>query len=365
MTRTTLTALPLVLASLLACEGRSTASVSPSEPSPSASAPAIALEVEPQRDAGVAAPELLAFAFVVEIDGRSHVVLSSAADPAWGVGPLLELMPGTGADVSVGRQSSPELLPPRYAQHRGRTLALYDAAGMQCTSSIGEPLLVAQYGWGTEGLGLPSWDEQAQVEIEHSPEQIAQALWTTQPLWLVAPLEHDCSALWARDAALPEPELLHESDAPNSVADAYAQAFAASSIIPDMRARYDSETAGNPEADPWSTRMAKTEPVVSSWLDARNQVRFVELEYGFDDSACGYGFATAHRAFTRVVEGREFIDTARWPDAMAIFDLDRDGKYEMIFPGEPFSEQWSLELVSDTPALHTAIHIDADFVCPC
>lgn len=363
MTRSTLTALPLLLASLLACEARSTASVSPSEPSPTTSAPAIALEVEPQRDTRVANPDLLAFAFVVEIDGRSHVVLSNAGDPAWGVGPLLELMPGTVAEFSVARQIGPELLPPELAQHHGRTLALYASDGERCTSSMGELLLVAQYGWGTEGLDLPSWDEQAQAPIEHSPEQIAQAVWTTQPLWLVAPLEHDCDALWARDAALPEPELLHVSDATNPVVDAYAQAFRASAIIPDMRARYESESAGDPTADPWSTRMAQTAPLVSSWLDARDQVRFVELEYGFDDSVCGYGFDTEHRAFTQVVEGREFIDLERFPDALAIFDLERDGKYEMIFPGEPFSEQWSLELVSDT--LQTSLYVAADFVCPC
>lgn len=365
MTRTTLAALPLLLASLLACEVRSTASVSPVEPSPSPSSPTIALEVEPQRDTGVANPDLLAFAFVVEIDGRSHVVLSGTGDPAWGVGPLLELVPGDNAFVSVGRRVTPELLPPHYAAQQASTLALYTAEGERCTSGVGEPLLVAQYGWGTEGLGLAGWDEQAQVPLEHGPEQIAAAVWTTQPLWLVAPLEHDCDALWARDAALPEPEILHESDAPNPIVDAYAQAFLASSIIPDMRTRYDSESAGDPEADPWSTRMAQSAPGVSSWLDARDQPRFLELEYGFDDSVCGYGFDTEHRAFTQVVEGREFIDLERWPDALAIFDLERDGHYEMIFPGEPFSEQWSVELVSDTPALQSVLYVDGDFVCPC
>lgn len=362
MTRTTLACSSLLLVSL-ACE-RAPTSASPSDASTRSGAPAIALEVEPQRDTREANPDLLAFAFVTEIDGREHVVLSNAADPTWGVGALRELFPGEGAEISVGKQVFPERLPPELAQRLDRTLELYDAEGTHCTSKLGEPLLVAQYGWGTEGLNLPAWDEQTQTEIEYPPARIATAVWETQPIWLVAPLDEGaCAALWARDAELPAPDVLHHSEAPNPIADAYAQAFRASAIVPDMRTRYENERAGDPYATPWPTRMANTELSVSSWLDARDQVHFLELEYGFDDSICGSGYDTEHREFTQVVEGREYVEISRQPDALAIVDLDLDGRYEMLFGGE--FDTWSFELVSDTPALATSISIGVDFVCPC
>lgn len=347
---------------VLACDTRSAlTTTTPLEPS--ATPTAIVPEGEPATASAIYVPDGVRqpFAFVLA-EGR-QLVLSSEAQADWGVGELFEPELGPGFQQAA-KHVDLDRLPPELRAQVGRTFDLYDGKGRQCSATLTGLTLVAHYGYGVGGLGLEEYDEQGST-IEYPPEQQRAALWATQPAWLIGELEGGCEALWARDAELPAPTILRWSDAPNPALQAYAQAFARSSVIPDMRAAYVAEVAGDPDGENWATRMAGQEIEVAGWLDAQGEVRFVELEYGFRDDSCGYGHDTEFRDFGELAGGG-FLQLDREPDALAIFDADLDGRYELLFAGDgEFSQEWSAELVSESPSLQQSLAIDADGVCPC
>jgi hypothetical protein len=369
MSRVVLTRLSLILAVAGGCDALARTSVAPerSEP-PAASHDTMPVVVEAEQAAPSPA-KAMAFAFVVEVDQRRHVVLTATAERSWGRGSARPLVPRPDAEVAVGMPVDVGRLPESLALQLQREVDVYDVDATRCTSRLGDPLLVAQFGEGLDELGLPRRDEHTDALINYSPLRIAGAVWETQPIWLVAPLEHDCVGVWARDAELPAPNVLRRSQQPNPIADAYVAAFHASSIVPDLRAGYERDSAGDPNATPWPRLMAERAAEVSSWLDVDAQVRFLALEYGYlgSHSCEGPDYTLGYAEIVRVATATDFVPLEHTPtDPLAILDVDLDGAFEMVFADtHDWSDIWSLELRSDDPELDLAIYVGGGHAGDC
>jgi hypothetical protein len=331
-------------------------SVAVVEPAPVAE-PTPVVEPEPvvERASGVEPRE-----FMFVFDYGSYVVLESDVDPRWGTGELFE--PDGEADHRAAKRADPDRVPAALWAE-GRELALYDGQGNVCAAKIERLLVVAQYGWGTEGLGLDDWDEEKNEPIEHHPARVRRAVWNTQSHWLVGELEDGCAtAVWARDASLPAPTILKRSGEPNATTRARLAEFERSSAIADLRHEYEQFRSGPDATDglePWDVRMAHENPTVGAWIDSAGEARFVDLHYGFDDASCGSGYDTELASFEAVRDGG-FVPIDETIAVDAIFDADLDGRFERLY-----LDRMGMSLSSETEALDLAVSIDEDFMCPC
>jgi hypothetical protein len=322
-------------------------------------------KVEPEPEVAKVEPSLAEprqFMFVAG-DGQ-FVVFADDVDPRWGRGELFE--PPGDEFHRAAKLADPALFPAA-DWTEDRVIDLYDGSGKVCSAKIDRLLVIAQYGYGSEGLGLEFWDDEANAPFEHGPERVRQATWDTQPHWLVGELDQSCSsALWARDAALPAPTILTRSDEPSATTRARLAQFERSSAVADLREDYEEHRTGSEaseDLEDWNTRMADQQASVEAWIDASGDAHFVELIYGFDDEHCGSGWDTEFTAFESV-RGDAFEPNPNPVGASAIFDADLDGRFEMLFV-HMFDDSWGRSLNSETEALDLSLAIDQDFVCPC
>lgn len=325
------------------------------EPAPDlAPAPELAPASTPEPSTG---PH--AFAFLAG-DGN-YVVLATDVDASWGTGRSFE--PDGDAEKRVGKRADLDRVDAEHRAQIGRTFDVYGRFGDHCTAKIERLMVVAQYGWGTEGLELEQYDPETDEAIEHSPEAIQEAVWTTQERWLVGVLDDDrCGGVWARDAALPAPTILTHTRKPSPTIAARIAHFEREEL-PPLREDYEAFRAEHDDPDyeleAWDVRMAKQDPDVGTWIDTAGVARFVTLDYGFGDSVCWDGPSTEIQSFD-VVEDGTFKGVDSRIDVAAVFDVDLDGDFERLYidPAEDApKEVWSVQLVSDTDGLSSKLTV--------
>ncbi len=298
------------------------------------------------------------------------IVLSMDADRRWGSGELFE--PSGEAEHRAAKLADPDRVPATQWAQQGRRFDLYGRQGKLCSVTIDRLLIVAQYGWGLEGVLGPGagWDDERNQPREHSPARIRRAVWRTQTPWLVGEvaLASECEgALWARDAELPPPELLRESASESSVTKARVVELEASGEIEALRAEYEGFLAELDDDEQramygdWTARVRGHEAEVSAWIDPSGATRFVQLHFGIDDASCGDGHNTEIARLDRVV-GSGFVATDMADDPDAIVDVDLDGRFELLYGLDDWGQA---RLVAEDGSSVQLLSIEQDWMCPC
>lgn len=330
-----------------------------SEPAPVLEPPATIEPVPALVDEPSVGP--LEFAFVVG-DGR-YVVLADDVDESWGTGEFFE--PVGEVEKRVGKRADLDRVGAGHRAQIGRTFDVYDDSGKECSAKIERLLVIAQFDWGLEGLGLEEHsDPETDEMIEPDHETIQQAVWTTQPRWLVGEFDDDCGSLWARDAALPAPTILTFSREPSPTTRARLAQFERDEL-PMLRTEYEasrSEHEKDPDAEfeDWDVSTASLPLRLGAWLDALGVPHFVTLDYGHDDSPCDSDHDIGLEAFDAVEDG-VFEPTDHSIDVAAIFDVDLDGRFETlsIDPPDGYHPKhvWARVLWSSTDELSSVITV--------
>lgn len=322
------------------------------------------------------AVDRIRFAFVND----AGLVLTTEADRAWGQGRLREHAgPGQFRAAKVADVAK---LPAAHVAQRGRSFDVYGVDGKVCTARLGELSVLAQHDgpslfdvfhgsrdeqeWDPDG-GEEDPYEAFEREV-HSDKEIRAKVWAAldpeenRP-WLVAPLVSDTSCaggLWARDAELPAPTLLHVADAPTPITAQRIAAFETSAELADTQAQYakwERElTEEQRESLPtWDTIAAALPATVREWHDQSGTARIVELEFGQAPEGCGDYGSTSITAVDLVSAGG-FERTSHSTGPLAVFDADLDGKFELLY---------GTSLVSETEALEGSTARFEVFYCPC
>lgn len=342
---------------------------------PAVQAPAVPTTPAPIVEATPDDGDRLRFAFV----NGAGLVLTTAAERAWGHGRLREHA-GPG-QFRAAKSADVAKLPAAHVAQRGRTFDVYGPDGEVCTARLGELAVLAQH----DGPSLfdvfhgnreeQEWDpEQGEDPYEvferevHSDKEIRAKVWASlghegnQP-WLVAPLVSDTSCeggLWARDAELPAPTLLHLAAAPTPITAQRLAAFETSTELADTKARYaewERELTDDQreELRSWDEIAVDHPATVREWHDLAGAARIVELEFGEASEGCGDYGNTSITALDLVTE-RGFEATSHSTGPLAVFDADLDGKFELLY---------DTTLVSETGALNGDTSRFEVFYCPC
>ncbi len=345
-----------------------------SAPAPEAEAepaPAPAPEAEP-----ALAPEpsdRVPFAFVNE----AGLVLSTAANPAWGTG-RLRAHDGPG-QFRAAKRVDVARIPEALLAQRGRTFDLYGADGKVCTARLGELSVLAQHDGPSlyevfhGSMDAAEWDEDEEDPIEaferqtHAPREIRAKVWSSttdgdDSVWLVAEIVGDApceGALWARDAELPPPAVLHRAREPLPILAERVAAHEASATLATAKVAYAQWLRDRPEDARPTTAWADIErehpAAAKAWLDEAGVPRLTELDFGYVEDGCGDFPETSITSVDVVVDGR-FEPTEHVIDPVAVFDADLDGRYELLY---------AERLASETEALAQAWSIVEEFYCPC
>lgn len=343
---------------------------------PVVQAPALPPTPAPNVEAAPADDDRIRFAFV----NGAGLVLTTAADRAWGQGRLREHA-GPG-QFRAAKSADVAKLPAAHVAQRGRSFDVYGPDGKVCTARLGELSVLAQH----DGPSLfdvfhgsreeREWDPEAGDEDPfeaferevHSDKEIRAKVWASldpdanRP-WLVAPLVSDTSCaggLWARDAELPAPTVLHVADAPTSITAQRLAAFESSAELADTKARYAewereiSEDQRDSLAT-WDAVAAAHPASVREWHDQSSTPRLVELEFGEAPEGCGDYGDTSITAVDLVTDGG-FERTSHSTGPLAVFDADLDGQFELLY---------GTTLVSETEALRGDTSRFEVFYCPC
>lgn len=343
---------------------------------PVVQAPAVPTTPAPIVEATPADDDRIRFAFVND----AGLVLTTEADRAWGQG-RLRAHAGPG-QFRAAKAADVAKLPAAHVAQRGRSFDVYGPDGKVCTARLGELSVLAQH----DGPSLfdvfhgsheeQEWDpeqgdedpyEAFEREV-HSDKEIRAKVWAAldpeanRP-WLVAPLVSDTSCaggLWARDAELPAPNLLHLADASTSITAQRLAAFESSAELADTKARYaewERELSEDQrESLPtWDAIAAEHPAIVREWHDASGTARVVELEFGEAPEGCGDYGDTSITAVDLVTNGG-FERTSHSTGPLAMFDADLDGQYELLYQSS---------LVSETDALQGHTSRFEVFYCPC
>jgi hypothetical protein len=348
--------------------------VEPSVDKPAVEAEVVeVIEVAPEvAPAPTEPPEfpLREFAF---IEG-GRIVLSDAAEADWGQGALFE--PSGEAEHRAAKLANLERIPSEQLAQLGRRFDLYGywSEGKLCTVKIERLLVVAQYGYGLEGLFGEDevYDPDTGMERSFAPERIRRTLWKTQPHWLVGEFTNAAckDPLWARDAALPAPVVLHESDEPSELSEARVARFRSSDQLKQGHEEYEQQLAELDEEQrqnypSWTKLVADNPPDVETWLDPQGQARFIRLSFSgvsFDDDSGGCQDSIPHITTFDAVQGDEFIPTEHGPYPSMIIDVDLDGEFELLYVTTQAGYNGTLDAAKgeDRELSH-----NADIFCPC
>jgi hypothetical protein len=320
-----------------------------SEPSPSQIVEAEPAATPPAADPAAARPLH---------DGR--IVVSGDADPNWATGPALLVEPnGYHEKWLIERElhgTSTDLL--RYA---GMSLDLYGPGGRVCTAVIDK--LTVEGHVAMEDVG------------GHEAHPDAETLWkalssgeTTHSVLLIGTFTSPpCEgAVWARDANLAAPVVLVPGDPDKHAAllvaehrrvlasepgKALAAKYAEYADDPD---NYDPEF---PEDNPSWARYSEGRREV--WVDEQGTPRVVSINFGSHEfSPCHYQGPVYGVVRSLDGEGEDLfvgqIDHS--PPPVAVFDADRDGRWELLIQREN-GEFTAVYLQSENTRLDTSIDL--------
>jgi hypothetical protein len=259
---------------------------------------------------------------------------------------------------------------------RGRTFDVYGPNGKLCTARLGELSVIAQHDGPSlfevfhGSLDAVEYEagEEHPADVferqEHTPKQIRGKVWRSADAdrWLVAELVSDIpceGALWARDAELPAPRLLHAG--PSPIVEQRLAALEASATLAEAKQEYATWLDEHPEdregMSTWAEIEREHPATVEAWLDETGTPRIVELELGTssDFGECGDYPITEITAVDEVIDGA-FVPTERSTGFRAAFDVDLDGRYELLYENY---------LHSETPELSLDWSIYEEWYCPC
>jgi len=309
------------------------------------------------------APDLsgrLQFAAVSE----AGLLLSSKARRVWGMGSLREHS-GPG-QFRAAMQANPAKLPEALLAHGARTFDVYGKDGKLCTARLGELSVLAQHDGPSlfevfhgsiDGVEYEDGEEHPADVFErqtHTPKQIRSKVWASSDAdrWLVAELVSDTpceGALWARDAELPPPRLLHAG--PSPIVEQRIAVHEASTALADAKAEYATWRDEHPEESksmPTWAEIERDHPAkVTAWLDETGTPRLVELDFGYwPDLGCGDNPTTGLTAIDEVIDGA-FEPMSHSMGFGAVFDVDLDGRYELLYGTSLESETSALSLIWD------------------
>src|SRR5690606_34936318 len=297
------------------------------------------------------------FLFVTD----AGIVLSTDAEREWGKGRLFE--PDGEVSYRAAKRADATRVPTALWSMRGRMFDLYGPDGKVCTARLGELRVVAQYdGWSLGGVLGEEWYDQDPEGA--SKAQIRAGLWRRDDLWLVAEVESSGScrgALWARDAELPPPTILRRTFAANHASEARAAEFRQSEGLAETgrnsRTDYAQLDQEAREYYPTWETLIEEGPTFWSWIDPHGSPRLVGLEFGREPEGCGDSPYSRLTALDHV-RGDEFVPVAHahFPDA--VFDVDHDGRLELLYSGD--DGPWLMSATLDVQAL-----VEQDWMCPC
>lgn len=293
-------------------------------PTPSTSEPTVAARTLPI-PVPVAEPiteHAIEFAWVVTIENAPHLVLASEIDESWGEGaPRFRKTPHDEIEGAiVDRDVAIERLPASALAGVGRRVRVYNEAGEVCTARVGMPQLVGEL-----------WGDLFEYGPEAGSESPAQQNWDVSRRLLVAPLatEGECGTpLWARDAALPAPAVYTRADGnlPRAARRALLADPTVRDYARDLRRAFE-EVRDADETEPVPTLMQRS--VSQRWQDAHGHEVHVVTFTGDEFGGCG-GMEIAWAAYVPGGNtGVTAIDRAG-DDVMAVVDLDRDGRVEVL-----------------------------------
>lgn len=341
--------------------------------------------VEPQAEAEAeAAPNLegrLSFAFV----NQAGMVLSTTAERTWGSG-RLRAHAGPG-EFRAAKRADLAKIPADLLAQRGHTFDVYGASGKVCTARLGELSILAQHNGPSEielfhgNMDFIDEEEDGSdpfeklEQEEHTPRQIRAKVWSfaetgwTPPSadeedhddrWLVAPLVSETSCeggLWARDAELPPPTVLHLVEEASPITAQRVAVHQASAALAEAKLSYERELADAPEDESltdWATLVRDYPVSVKAWHDETGAPRLTELEFGYEPEGCGEG--GPHLASVDMVVGSSFESLELEIHPLAVFDADLDGRFELLYGSS---------LSSETDGLGQSWSIYEEFYCPC
>lgn len=323
-----------------------------------------------------------------DLDGRmpfafvngAGLVLSTTADPAWGRGSLRAH--GGPGQYRAAKQVDVAKLPEALWAQRAHTFDVYGPSGKLCTARLGELSVLAQHNGPSlfevfhGSMDAIEWDAEAGdedplVAFERetpTAKQIRAKVWSsttlgTESVWLVAALESDTSCqggLWARDAELPPPVTLHRAPGPLPITEQRIAAHETSAELAAVKRAYEEWRNEIPEDNraavtEWATIEREHPARALAWLDDAEVPRLVELDFGRAPDGCGDLDATRISAVDIVVDGK-FKPTEHAIDPLAVFDINLDSRFELLYADT---------LVSDTPELIQHWTVFEEYYCPC
>lgn len=306
-----------------------------------------------------------AFSFVVRLDDRPHLVLSTSVEPAWkGEAPRVVAHGRVEADVAV------DALPARLAQWWGRSVVLYGTHGAVGSGEVGAPKLIADVS-GDLGVLLPDAEYDAYQEAldrgRPPPPLPADFVWDDGRQLLVAPIHSATqnTIVWARDAELPPPAVLVPTLERLRVG-ARARLLRhpeAAALTRRLRASVLEQSAPSPAADHVQLR---------TWRDIEGRVRaqtawFESSELG----SCGLEGAPVWSGVEVTTDGVRPLPWApveheHVTGPVVVADLDVDGYLDVVLGADFWSDDTTL--LAGGPEGWTTIETlpSAPFYgCPC
>jgi hypothetical protein len=283
-----------------------------------------------------------AFSFVVMLDHKPYLVLSTEVEPTWQRGDLRVVDEGrVGAEVDI------EALPQMLSARQDRSVVLYGSRGVLGFGEVGAPELIAQLD-GDLPMLLPDAAADAYYEALESgdepPTLPPNVIWDGGRQLLIAPIETSVSdaVVWARDAELPSPRVLvpttdHEDDVPSlGTAQRLLEHSEARQLA--QRLRRDQPESAPPlqERVELMTWRDDTGAVAAqtAWLDGP--------EFGH----CGLESAPVWSGVEITQDGSvrplPWLSQERVVGPAVIADLDLDGRLDIVMPPDFHASNWTL-----------------------
>jgi hypothetical protein len=256
---------------------------------------------------------------------EGRVLLSVEAKPEWAAMPVtsvekIDYHETWTLEVGV----NVDALSPELRESLGGPIDLYGPVGKLCTVTLDHLAIEARILPDDDDEPL---DAERLWQLVESPGEDDEVL-----VLLVAGFAPDprcAGALWARDARLPPPIVLHPAETDDTVA------LLAEERLRVLDSKYGRELADDYskyveydlEARPWSTYIAESTGQV--WFD-QNDARLIVVSFGD-------GMAVPCFPVPSYTAARPIEEEGPWPYPLwghaprAVFDADLDGRYEMLF----------------------------------
>lgn len=268
---------------------------------------------------------------------RDGLILSATPDTSWASTPARLKTPGR----VVTREVDENRLPAALRTWKGRSVRAFSADGSECVAEVAgfslRAEVVPHFGmeqhWRGE-LGQPPAD----------PQEIANEVWDLAANGgrvVIGRLEPPCSgSLWALPQEKTLPIIARDAPAAPELRDAVLRSFRASRNHQQIQKEF--VAGGREQHQLWDMSEPDALRLFVFAAPGKPPVVTVSAKAG---TGCGDFYGALSAVFVARAAGKpqlELVDEPSALEPLAVFDLDGDGSFEILFAPEPASDERSL-----------------------